>query len=520
MNEQEWKDKLQALDSLPLPDKHQLLTRVSAAARAPESPRPHRRVRVRALVAACLTLALLLCTLTVLAVAAEQAEYREAVSFFEQHELPTDGYTRREIKLIYRDIVSGTFAEDKTAEMTVTLVGGYDISTDDITPELIRSLWDKKLAEDERREEDARNGFTVEGEITSTGVSFVYRNQSRYIESTIQAQAILECYRDGKLAWNRTYDGVSATHVSHDGNHIALLCQDVYHDKEMQQIILFLNDEGDELWRRSVGDELTIAFCTGDGVTVLTSDTASLSITRYDQDGELTHSVKKSFADIGLVITEQIVDDEGEDATRIVHSNYIPERTLRVGDNYILLLKEQYTKTELLIHVNDECELLGEYRFHTDGETYHFCGIAVLGHTLYLSGYAVEETNVDTYKELSKLKAQLLGGLDLTDEELTARVRAKYTAILLQCDTLTGRTESFYSVEGAVGDRFSLDADGNLVWHVGEIASAMHKISVWSDSTPYISHIKGIGPVWEYTVSPEGILLGDRMTDEVAEFTR
>ena len=73
---------------------------------------------------------------------------------------------------------------------------------------------------------------------------------------------------------------------------------------------------------------------------------------------------------------------------------------------------------------------------------------------------------------------------------------------------------------GAVGGRFSLDADGNLVWYVNEIASATHKISAWSDGVPLISHIKGVGPVWEYTVSPEGILQSTIRTENVSEFLR
>ena len=447
MNEQELRQRLKALNDLPLPDKQTILKKATQDTRdATASHRvhqPHSR-RIRPMLAAALSIILLISVLSVCAVAAEQTEYRAALAFFEQHKLSADGLSRRDIRLVYRDIQSGDFRYDKTAEVIASTVGGYEITTDELTSEILQSLWDKKLAEDERRAQNARDGFTVEGEISPTGVSYVYRNQSRYVESVMQAQAILECYHDGKLAWSRTYDGVSATYVSHYGNRIALLCRDVYHDKEMQQVILFLNKDGDELWRRSIGDELTIVFCTEDGVTVMTSDTASLSITRYDFEGDLVHSIKKGFADMGLVIVEQIVDDDGEDAIRIVHSNYIPEGTVRFDNGYILHLQEQYTKTELLIRINDECELLGEYRFKADGETYRFSGIATLGDTLYLSGYAVSEANVDAYRELSELKEQLLGGLDLDDHELTERVRANYTAVLLKCDATTGKTESFY----------------------------------------------------------------------------
>ncbi|MBO5898366.1 MAG: hypothetical protein J6R04_05075, partial [Clostridia bacterium] len=192
----------------------------------------------------------------------------------------------------------------------------------------------------------------------------------------------------------------------------------------------------------------------------------------------------------------------------------------RLGSEYILHLQEWYTKTELLIRVDEDATLLGEYRFHTDGQTYRFRDVASCGDTLYLSGYAIPETQVEAFDELKALKQRLLGGEQIDDAALTSAVRGYYTAVLLKCDAVTGKTTAFYSVAGALGDAFSLDADGDLVWRVNEIGSATHTVSAWAGHEPNAVHIKGIGPVWEYTVSPEGILLGDRMTDEVAEFTR
>ena len=55
------------------------------------------------------------------AITAEAAEYREAVEFFEEHELSTEGLSREEIKKVYLDIKLQTFSYDKT--LTAMLTG-------------------------------------------------------------------------------------------------------------------------------------------------------------------------------------------------------------------------------------------------------------------------------------------------------------------------------------------------------------------------------------------------------------
>ncbi len=522
MNEQEWRQRLRALDRYPLPDKHALLARVTAAARA-ETPRPRKRIRMRILLAACLTVALL-CSLTVFAVATEQMEYREALSFFEQHRLSTEGYSRRDIKLIYRDIVSGSFAEDETVEMTITVVGGYDISTDDITPELIRSLWEKKLAKDEINEQSVRDGFSVDGAVAPTGVSYRFKNQVRYAQTLEETYVMLECYRDGALAWSRTYPSISVTDLAYTDGYIAITGRALLPNDagviEDRSALTLLDTEGNVICRTALTSPAVAIFADGDGITLISSDTSSITIARYDPDGKRARHIQRSFSTMGLKIVKEFVDSDGRDAIGIIYSNYTVKDVCRLGSEYILHLQEWQTASELIVRIDEHANLLGEFRFYTDGQTYRFADVAVCGDTLYLSGYAIPETEVAPYDELKGLKQRLLGGEQTDDARLTAAVREYYTAVLLKCDATTGKTSAFYSVEGALGDTFSLDANGDLVWRVNEIGSATHAVSAWAGHAPNAIHIKGIGPVLAYTVSPEGILLGDRMTDEVAEFTR
>ncbi|MBO7503728.1 MAG: hypothetical protein J6U38_05110, partial [Clostridia bacterium] len=51
------------------------------------------------------------------AIAAEAKEYKEAVSFFEDHGLSMEGLNRAEVKAVYRDITTNSFTYGKTAEV-------------------------------------------------------------------------------------------------------------------------------------------------------------------------------------------------------------------------------------------------------------------------------------------------------------------------------------------------------------------------------------------------------------------
>jgi len=65
-------------------------------------------------VAACLVL--LISTVSGLTIYAEAKEYEEAISFFNEYSLNTEGLSRGEIKSIYRDITTNSFSYEKTAE--------------------------------------------------------------------------------------------------------------------------------------------------------------------------------------------------------------------------------------------------------------------------------------------------------------------------------------------------------------------------------------------------------------------
>ena len=67
--------------------------------------------------AVCASIMLTVAGVSVYAIAEEAREYSEAIEFFDEYCLSTDGLTRSEIKAIYKDITGKTYSYEKTVEI-------------------------------------------------------------------------------------------------------------------------------------------------------------------------------------------------------------------------------------------------------------------------------------------------------------------------------------------------------------------------------------------------------------------
>ncbi len=102
-------------------------------------------IKWKPLVAACLVLLLVGGSVGGYAFAAEAAEYREAVAFFEQNRLSTEGLTREEIKAVYRDITTATFSYEKTAQVLNTLsVELYAVDLGTYDKQSLAAFWENR----------------------------------------------------------------------------------------------------------------------------------------------------------------------------------------------------------------------------------------------------------------------------------------------------------------------------------------------------------------------------------------
>lgn len=84
--------------------------------------------------------------------AVEVKEYNDAVDFFNEYSLSTEGLEREEIKAVYADITTKSFSYAKTAEvikksLSTDQIEGYEGIQENPTPEEVEDLWNYKTGE-------------------------------------------------------------------------------------------------------------------------------------------------------------------------------------------------------------------------------------------------------------------------------------------------------------------------------------------------------------------------------------
>ncbi|MBO4229597.1 MAG: hypothetical protein J5938_04520, partial [Clostridia bacterium] len=150
-----------------------------------DSPARSRWIRWGA-VAACLVLLIGL-GLSAVYVVAEAEEYKEAETFFLEHNLSTEGLTRSEVKAVYRDILTRSFSDEKTAEVLRTSIPGFLIEVAEPTPEELARFWDRNSS-----------GPSAPA-IESTGYRYTFDYQSP--EDFDECTTVVTCSLDGTQCW-------------------------------------------------------------------------------------------------------------------------------------------------------------------------------------------------------------------------------------------------------------------------------------------------------------------------------
>ena len=138
------KNTLQMLESRPMPDRDAVLAAcptvpvVSKETRKRTSRTHRMRVIGKALAYAMSAMIVIGGSI---GVAIEVQAYNEAIDFFEQYNLSAEGFTRSEVKKIYKDIVSESFTYEKTEEALASGLEGYEIQTAPLDSDSLNRLW-------------------------------------------------------------------------------------------------------------------------------------------------------------------------------------------------------------------------------------------------------------------------------------------------------------------------------------------------------------------------------------------
>ena len=492
MNETDIKAVLSQLGCVPLPQKEQVLQRVRASA-----PRPRRRYigimpHRRAWVAACLCVFVLISALTVNVAAAENAEYRSAVEFFDENGLSTDGYTRSEIKRICKDIATQSFTYHLTPQAICASLGMGKVSdTVPLNADEVKILWEKQQKLRELTTTQMQSGLLSEGEIAQNGVSFVFRVQVRYADRMEDAYTILEKYRDGTLVWSKTLEGLSVMQVQHNESQVVLV--GVSAEAKSNRLLLLLTQEGEILWKRPIYDASNILL-QEDRITVIGNggtgndsavDKSKLYIASFDMQGKAISLVHEAFYHLNFEYVRYL------DAS-YHQPSYTVEKAVRVGEHYYLVLSyciysgQQIGKRQMSVaRVSSDGYLEAMYEINEPMASHRITDIAVKGNTLYIGGYRLPSSNdplgngllLDQTEELHAVKQELLAANgSMSDRELLDMLREQYTGFVICCDTRSGEITQIKTAAGAKDATFLQDASGAPVWKYADIVDAHYEI--------------------------------------------
>ena len=456
-----------------------------------EAPVPRRKgsnLRKWGALAACMALAV---SLAGAALAAEAAEYRAAVEFFEDNGLPMEGLSRTDVKAVYRDITTQRFTYDKTAEVLERWVPGLEIDQREPTPEELEALWN-------------RNVWT--NTLPKAGIS--YRTDCQYrpdetLGFDVLDKDILECYLNGELIWTAQFPDISIDGSVFTSAGTAVWARSYRWSSEQPcySWIARVDGSGNILWQRRLdhgfkNEYISQILDNGDGTWAVISrgDFEYLCLSQYDMDGNELSFRKIMADDFGIY------------------------NAIRFGDGYLAQLAHNMGDgTARLVKLDREGNLLDSFAYEGEDCGYCIVDMTEYGGRVYLSAYAVPRQTAEGGRyEIAGLLRYLFDNdiWEISSEELTPMVRDNYTAVLLLCDPEGGQPETFYSVKGSLGGKLAVNDSGELVWDVESVASTF-----FSPATNSFT-IGGTCRVFRYAFDTAGNLIRQDDTGETTIYRR
>ena len=158
---------------------------------------------VRRILAAAACIALLLCAgAGVYAYAAAKKDYKNALTFFYENELSTEGLTKNEIKEVYRDFYSLSFDNDLTTDVLLNsrpdVVRGFEITGDS-------SEWDTTVPDTSLS--DYKTPVYYEFERIYSDIEGTYNPQTNAYRQQFE-ESIFRKYRDGEKVWEISFNDI------------------------------------------------------------------------------------------------------------------------------------------------------------------------------------------------------------------------------------------------------------------------------------------------------------------------
>lgn len=456
-----------------------------------EAPAARRRtppLRRWGVLAACLVLAV---GLAGAAFAAEAREYSEAVAFFDENGLSTEGLSRSDVKAVYRDITTESFTNGKTAQVLERTVPGLEIDQRRPTPEELAALWSRNVWRNTRPE----TGYSYR-------VEYLYR-QDESLGFDVLDKSTVDCYQDSELLWTAEFPGLVVEGGVHTAAGTAVWgYSDTWSSEQgVHSTVARLDGSGNILWQRQLDhgferEYIAAVVDNGDGTWAVVSrgDYKHLCLSQYDTDGNEMCNYAAEVGNLGIW------------------------NVVCLGDGYLVQLGNTSAgETARLVKLSREGGTLDTFVYEGEDCDYTVTDMIEFEGRVYLSAYAVpKQTDGGGRHEIADILAYLFDNniWEISSEELTPMVRDNYTAVLLLCDPEGGAPETFYSVRGSLGGKLAVNDAGELTWEVESVVNTF-----FSPATSSFT-IGGTCQVFRYTFDAAGALASQEDTGEAVPYRR
>lgn len=463
---------------------------------------PKRQIRPirRAVILAASLLLLISVGFGTHAVVAEAKEYREALAFFEEYDLPTEGLTRAQIKAVYRDITTESFIYSKTAGVIMQniyqdKVPGFDVWQEDIPPEVIENIWNIML---EQKDESDPNPDECN--------NYRYQHHVDMVDGIV-IRSRIEKYDGDTLLWTASFtDSIVKDHIIVSDGIVVFGQPNRSSGMEVIDVWMAkIDDSGNVLWSQSY---ISHNFSESIDKVVENEDG---TYAMFSSAGVYTHyfCFRKCAPDGTLLLYNESSDRDP----------YRVNNAIRFGDGYLAhMVAYNDDLHEKIIKVDTKGNIIESFTYGEKDANYYVTDMILYNGNLYLSAYAVPKQIDGKFGVLSEIHDILEylreNDYEITSEELTKMMRDNYTALLLICDPETGAPENFFSVNGSVGGTLSISGDGKLIWDVESILS-MH-YTPWASS----QSIGGVCNMLRYTFDKNNTLISQVMTGELQFFCK
>lgn len=427
----------------------------------------------------------------------EAKAYQQAVDFFQDYQLNSDGLTKAEMKKVYRDVTTSAFQYEKTGEVILEsiqfYVPGYEISTEQITSGYLKSVWAywNQIHETNQNHQKGIH-YEIKGE---------YKKQAN--GEINMDQCVFTKWIDDEELWHVQLKQFYVTHYQVYPDQIILYGNNVLFKSSTEKTdsyVVVLNHAGELLWEKKwieTTNIYAVFYQTNDTYVVMSENNYQsnvLNYTKLDVKGNIILSKTHSFGE-GMRI-RKIVRLEHDFLVYLIYPN----------------------GTYQLMKMSDEGDIVVGYHYEYDNLCYFFTDMLEYHGQLYLSGYAIPkpQNNTSNRGEIAEIIDYIYeqNKGSISDEALVSILKEHYQAVLLICSEETGELQTCYAQHGALGGMLSCNELGYLIWDVETIDMA-----TYSPLTSSFT-IGGVNKKVEYIFAEDGSCIGKNHTDERIMFRR